>query len=78
MAFADYEDMFSEVGVAYLASYELSNSYQAPTGAQLVGGQEHDKSCEEAFIDSKMAGPIAMKLSDIDQGNSPHVLGPKN
>ena len=51
--------------------------YQAPTGAQLVGGQELAKSREISLIDSEMAGPIAMKLSEIDQGNSEHVLGKK-
>ena len=50
----------------------------SPDRGAVSGGQEHEKSREEALIDSKMAGPIAMKLSDIDQGNSVHVLGPKN
>ena len=53
---------------------------QAPSEARgvVIGGPEYVKSCRVSLIDSKMAGPIAMKLSDIDQGNSVHVLGPKN
>ena len=50
----------------------------SPDRGAVSGGQEHEKSCEEALIDSEMAGPIAMKLSEIDQGNSEHVLGQKN
>ena len=53
---------------------------QAPSEARgvVIGGPKHAKSCEEALIDSKMAGPIAMKLSGIDQGNSVTVLGPRD
>ena len=50
----------------------------SPDRGAVSGGQEHAKSREVLLIDSEMAGPIAMKLSEIDQGNSEHVLGKKN
>ena len=55
-------------------------SYQAPSEARgvVIGGPEYVKSCRVFLIDAEMAGPIAMKLSEIDQGNSEHVLGQKN
>jgi len=56
----------------------ISISLSSPDRGVVSGGQEHEKSCEEALIDSEMAGPIAMKLSEIDQGKSEHVLGKKN
>ena len=43
----------------------------------VIGGPEYEKSREVLLIDSQMAGPITMKLSEIDQGNSEHVLGQK-
>ena len=55
-------------------------NYQAPSEARglVFGGPEYEKSREVLLIDSEMAGPIAMKLSEIDQGKSEHVLGQKN
>ena len=54
--------------------------YQAPSEARgvVIGGSEKEKSCGKSLIDSEMAGPIAMKLSGIDQGNSVTVLGRRN
>ena len=53
------------------------NFNQAPSKARgvVIGGPEYVKSCRVFLIDADMAGPIAMKLSGIDQGNSDHVLG---
>ena len=41
-------------------------------------GPEYEKSWTESVIDSEMAGPISMKLSEIDQGDNVTVLGQKN
>ena len=41
----------------------------------VIGGPENVKSRRETLIDSEMAGPISMKLSGIDRGNSVTVLG---
>ena len=51
--------------------------YQAPSEARgvVIGGPEYVKSCRTLLIDSEMAGPITMKLSGIDRGNSVTVLG---
>ena len=53
---------------------------QAPSEARgvVIGGQKHEKSRRVSLIDSEMAGPISMKLSGIDRGNSVAVLGQKN
>ena len=53
---------------------------QAPSEARgvVIGGSENVKSCRTSLIDSEMAGPIAMKLSGIDRGNSVTVLGQRN
>ena len=58
----------------------MNSIYQAPSEARgvVIRGPKYEKSCEEALIDSEMAGLIAMKLSEIDQGNSEHVFGQKN
>ena len=52
---------------------------QAPSEARgvVIGGPEYEESREVLLINSEIAGPIAMKLSEIDQGNSEHVLGQK-
>ena len=54
--------------------------YQAPSEARgvVIGGPEYVKSCSNSLIDSEMAGPISMKLSGIDRGNSVDVLSQKN
>ena len=54
--------------------------YQAPSEARgvVIGGSEYVKSCRKSSIDSEMAGPISMKLSGIDRGNSVTVLGQRN
>ena len=44
----------------------------------VIGGSEYVKSCGMSCIDSEMAGPITMKLSGIDRGNSVTVLGQRN
>ena len=53
---------------------------QAPSEARgvVIGGPEYVKSCRTLLIDSEMAGPITMKLSGIDRGNSVTVLGQRN
>ena len=40
-------------------------------------GTEYEKSWRNLLIDSEMAGPISMELSEIDQDNSVTVLGQK-
>ena len=42
----------------------------------VIGGPEYDKSCASSLIDSEMVGPISMKLSGIDQGNSVTIMLP--
>ena len=56
------------------------NFYQAPSKARgvVIGGPEYVKSRGNTLIDSEMAGPISMKLSGIDRGNSVTVLGQRN
>ena len=49
-----------------------------PDRGVVIGGPEYEKSWTESLIDSEMAGPILMKLSGIDRGNSVTVLGQKN
>ena len=51
-------------------------NHQAPSEARgvVIGGPEYVKSCGTLLIDSEMAGPITMKLSGIDRGNSVSVL----
>ena len=43
----------------------------------VIGGPEYEKSRAETLIVSEMAGPISVKLSGIDRGNSVTVLGQK-
>ena len=64
----------------YVVDLGIFHGNQAPSEARgvVIGGPEYVKSCHVFLIDAKMAGPIAMKLSGIDQGNSEHVLGQKN
>ena len=54
--------------------------YQAPSEARgvVIGGKKHEESWCISLIDSEMAGPISLKLSGIDPGNSVTVLGQKN
>ena len=53
---------------------------QAPSEASgvVIGGKKYEESCRDSLIDSEMAGPISLKLSGIDRGNSVTVLGQKN
>ena len=57
--------------------FGITAYYQAPSEARgvVIGGSEYVKSCGTSRIDSEMAGPITMKLSGIDRGNSVTVLG---
>ena len=50
----------------------------SPDRGVVIGGPEYEKSPGETLIDSEMAGPISVKLSGIDEGNSVHILGQKN
>ena len=50
----------------------------SPDRGVVIGGSENEKSRRKRLIDSEMAGPIAMKLSGIDRGNSVTVLGQRN
>ena len=50
----------------------------SPDRGAVSGGQEHEKSSGNTPIDSEIAGPISMKLSGIDRGNSVTVLSQKN
>ena len=52
-------------------------SLSSPDRGVVSRGQECEKSLRVSFIDSEMAGPISVKLSGIDRGNSVHVLGQK-
>ena len=50
----------------------------SPDRGVVIGGPEYEKSRRGLLIDSEMAGPISMKLSVIDKGNSVTVLCQKN
>ena len=56
---------------------EIIGADQAPSEARgvVIGGKKYEESCRDSLIDSEMAGPISLKLSGIDRGNSESVLG---
>ena len=72
--------MYVTMCCVYVVTYKKGQFDQAPSEARgvVIGGQKHEKSRRVSLIDSEMAGPISMKLSGIDRGNSVTVLGQKN
>ena len=70
--FNDPKDLFGNV------CRQLKISSSSPDRGVVIGGSENGKSRGKRLIDSEMAGPIAMKLSGIDRGNSVTVLGQRN
>ena len=56
----------------------LVSLLSSPDRGVVSGGPRYEKSRETTGVNSEMAEPIAMKLSEIDRGVCAHVFGQKN